>query len=122
VGLASKGRFGLHPFIPFLVTGRELVVLIDRDTGLELIGHDASSATNYGHAIVFSLEDAVAFAERARFPDYGLIVMGCDGEKPAPGRVLVKDIVDQTPLESAVRQTIGICGSAFVERSQDLIH
>ena len=79
------------------MTGRELVVLIDRDTGLELIGHDASSATNYGHAIVFSLEDAVAFAERARFPDYGLIVMGCDGEKPAPGRVLVKDIVDQTP-------------------------
>ena len=32
-GLASEGSFGPHPFIPFLALGRELVVLIDRDTG-----------------------------------------------------------------------------------------
>lgn len=115
VGLASEGSFGPHPFIPFLALGRELIVLIDRDTGLELIGHDASPVANYGHAIVSNLEDVAAFTERARLPDHGLIVMGFDGVQPAPERVLIKDVVDQTSLDSAVRQTIDICGSAFIE-------
>lgn len=115
VGLASEGSFGPHPFVPSVALGRELIVLIDRDRGLELIGHDASPTTNYGHAFVSCAEDAVAFAARARFPEHGLIVTGCDGEQPAPERVLIKDIVDQDALVSAVRQTIGICGSAFIE-------
>lgn len=115
VGLASEGSFGPHPFIPFLALGRELIVLIDRDTGLELTGHDAKPGTNYGHAIVTNLEDAFAFAKRARFPDHGLVVVGCDGEQLAPERLLVKDIGDQAGLDNAVRQAIDICGSAFVE-------
>lgn len=115
VGLASEGSFGPHPFIPFVALGREIVVLIDRDTGLELIGHDAGPTTNFGHVIVSCLDDVVAFAERARFPDHGLIVMGCDGEKPAPERILIKDIVDQAALDAAVRRTITLCGAAFIE-------
>lgn len=115
VGLASEGSFGPHPFIPFLALGRELIVLIDRDTGLELIGYDASPATNYGHVVVSNPEDALKFAERAQFPAHGLIVMGCDGEKPAPERALIKDIADRATLASAVRRAIEICGSAFIE-------
>jgi hypothetical protein len=115
VGLLSEGSFGPHTFIPFLALGRELVLLIDRDTGLELIGHDASIDTNYGHAIVSDLEAAAAFAERPRFPVHGLIVMACSGEKPAPERVLIKDIVDQTSLFHAVQRAIDICGFALIE-------
>jgi len=115
VGLASEGSFGPHPFIPFLAIGRELIVLIDRDSGLELTGHDASPATNCGHAIVSTLDAAIAFAERAGFPDHGLIVMACDGEQPDPQRLLIKDIVDLTSLDSAVRRAIALCGAAFVE-------
>jgi hypothetical protein len=37
------------------------------------------------------------------------------GEQPAPKRLLIKDIVDQTSLDSAVREAIDICGSAFIE-------
>ena len=36
----------------------------------------------------------MAFAERARFPEHGLIVMGCMDETPAPGLALIKDIGD----------------------------
>jgi hypothetical protein len=115
VGLASEGSFGPHPIIPFLALGREMVVLIDRDTGLELIGFDASPDTNYGHAIVSNMQDAAAFMEGVRFPEHGLIVMGCDGEQPAPQRLLIKDIIDQASLDFAIRQAIGICGSAFLE-------
>jgi hypothetical protein len=115
VGLASEGSFGPHPSIPFLPLGRELIVLVDRDSGLELIGYDASPATNYGHVVVSNPNDAHAFAKRAQFPAHGLIVMGCEGDKPAPERMLIKDIGNQATLDSAVRRAIDMCGAAFIE-------
>ena len=115
VGLASEGSFGPHPYIPFLALGRELVLLIDRERGLELTGHYASPETNYGHAVVSDMEAATAFAERSKFPEHGLIVMGCVDEKPAPSLALFKDVVDHVALEEAVGQVVAKCGAAFVE-------
>lgn len=115
VGIASEGSFGPHPYIPFLAIGRELVLLIDRERGLELTGHFASPETNYGHAVVSDMESAGAFAERSKFPEHGLIVMGCVDEKPAPGIALFKDVVDGVDLERAVGQVLAKCGAAFVE-------
>jgi hypothetical protein len=42
VGIASEGSFGPHPSLPFAALDRELVLLIDRETGLELVGHHAT--------------------------------------------------------------------------------
>ena len=114
-GLASEGSFGPHPYIPFLAPGRELVLLIDRERGLELTGHFASPETNYGHAVVSDMEAAAAFAQRSKFPEHGLIVMGCVDEKPAPGLALFKDVVDFAALEKAVGLVVAKCGAAFVE-------
>lgn len=47
VGLASEGSFGPHPQIPFLPVGSEIVLLIDRHSGLELSGHHLGPATNF---------------------------------------------------------------------------
>ncbi|WP_426000678.1 DUF6671 family protein [Caulobacter sp. DWR1-3-2b1] len=115
VGIASEGSFGPHPYIPFLALGRELVVLIDRERGLELTGHFASPETNYGHAIVSDLEAAIAFAARSKFPEHGLVVMGCVDEKPAPGLALIKDVDDPATLERVIGQVLAKCGAAFVE-------
>lgn len=115
VGLASEGSFGPHPYIPFLALGRELVLLVDRERGLELTGHFSGPETNYGHAIVSDIEGAIAFAERSKFPEHGLIVMGCVDEKPAPGLALVKEVGDGVALEKAVAKVIAQCGAAFVE-------
>ena len=115
VGLASEGSFGPHPYIPFLALGRELVLLIDRERGLELTGHFASPETNYGHAVVSDMEAAAAFAGRSKFPEHGLIVMGCVDDKPAPGLALFKDVNDHAALEEAVGQVVAKCGAAFVE-------
>lgn len=76
VGLASEGSFGPHPHIPILALGRELVLMVDRDNGLELIGYDASPETNFAHVVARDFDEAIAFAERVRFPEHGLIVMG----------------------------------------------
>ena len=115
VGLASEGSFGPHPHIPFLAIGRELILMVDRDSGLELTGYDASPETNFGHAVACDLAAAFAFARRARFPEHGLIVMGCKDAQPAPALMLDKDIPDEAALEAAVQKALKICGAAFVE-------
>ena len=122
VGLASEGSFGPHPYIPLVAIGRELVLLVDRASGLELAGYDATLETNFAHAVVRSTDCALAFAERAGFPEHGLIVMGCREEKPAPDRALNKDVASAAQLEAAVEHAIGLCGSAFVETDMRAHH
>ena len=41
VAVASEGSFGPHPQIPFMPLAHESVVMKDRVSGLELIGHHA---------------------------------------------------------------------------------
>ena len=114
-GVASEGSFGPHPHIPFLALGRELILLVERETGREWIGYDASPQTNYGQAMVRDLAAALAFANRARFPEHGLIVTGLVGDQPSPGVFLRKDLVMPEALEEAVVVALDRCGGAMVE-------
>ncbi len=113
--LASEGSFCPHPYIPVVPLAREIVVLADRARGLELIGHHASLTTNFSHAVVSDVAEAFAFAERSRFPEHGLIVLGCSDGQPAPARALIKDIQRPADLANAVERVTVLCGSAFVE-------
>jgi len=115
VAVASEGSFGPHPQIPFVPLAREIVVMKDRVSGLELIGHNAGIETNFSHAVVADVAGAVAFADRAHFPGHGVIVIGCADRQPAPGRALIKDIGDWADLQRAVETVIATCGAAFVE-------
>lgn len=115
VGLASEGSFGPHPYIPFLAIGRELVLMVDRESGLELTGYDASPDTNFGHVVARDVEAAFAFAQRIGFPEHGVIVIGCSDEQPAPDVMLDKQITDAAALEAAVLNAVRLCGAAFVE-------
>ena len=115
VGLASEGTFGPHPYIPFLAIGRELVLLVDRDNGLDLTGYDETVETNFGHTVAPDLEAAFEFAHSAGFPGHGLIVSGSRDNKPAPDVLLNKDVTNAAQLEAAVLEAVGRCGAAFVE-------
>ncbi len=114
-GVASEGSFGPHPQVPFVAVGRELVLLRDRETGLEISGHDASVETNFAHVVAHTVEDAVAFAARAGFPEHGLIVMGVMDGGPDPRIALDKAIGDLPALTHAVERAISSCGAAHVE-------
>lgn len=115
VALASEGSFGPHPYLPFCPLGREIVVLLDRRQGLELVGHYATPDTNYAHAIVSDLSAGLQFAERAGFPGHGVIILGTRNEQPAPGLGLIKDAEDHHELAAAIEEMLARCGSAFVE-------
>lgn len=114
-GLASEGSFGAHPFIPFLPIGREIVVLIDRQSGLELVGQFTSVRTNFAHAVVDTIEAGRAFGERIGFPDHGLIVTASLDGTPAPQVALFKAIDGWDALDEAIKQVIGLTGTALVE-------
>lgn len=115
VGLASEGSFGPHPYFPFLATGRELVLLVDRDGGFELTGADMTTDTNFAHRIVHDGAGAAAFAKAMGFPTHGLIVMGCRDERPAADILLVKDVTEADELNAAVQRALRLCDGAFLQ-------
>ncbi len=115
IGLAGEGSFGPHPYIPFFPINREIVVLVDRTFGLELVGHHATPDTNFAHVVVANIAGGLDFAERVGFPDHGVIVMGCRDGQPAPDFALTKDGKTWDDLRSALHQVIAKAGAAFVE-------
>lgn len=98
LAIASEGSFGPHPQIPFVACDRELVLLLDRQHQLEIVGEYLSTDTNYRHQTIRDLEAALAFAQEVGFPSHGLVV------KPqAPGAgSWVKGIVTEAQLVETV--------------------
>ncbi|WP_228024433.1 DUF6671 family protein [cf. Phormidesmis sp. LEGE 11477] len=47
LAIASEGSFGPHPQIPFVACNRELVLLLDLEHELEIVGEALSTETNY---------------------------------------------------------------------------
>lgn len=112
LGLASEGSFGPHPAFPSIAYNRELVLLIDRQQGLEIVGQFVSTQTNYAHRQVNSLEAALQFAQQVGFPEHGLVVMPAAIADPS---LIYKGIVDPAELQSAVEQTLHRHGQAHLE-------
>ena len=122
LAIASEGSFGPHPQIPFAPLGREVVLLVDRATGLEISGEDVTLDVRYAHTIARTAAEAEAFAERVGFPDHALIVMGCDGDQPDPATALVKGITRPGALAAAVEAAIAQTSAAFVETDMRAHH
>lgn len=115
IGIASEGSFGPHPQVPFVPFDSELVLLMDRRNGVEVVGHHVTPRTNYAHCVVVEAEAARAFAQRAGFPAHGLIVIGTKDGKPAPLKLLRKDATTMTELLGAVADCVSLCGAAYLE-------
>ena len=114
-GLSSEGSFGPHPSVPFFAGGVELVLLIDRETGIELIGIDVTMQTNFASTCTTTLDEARSFAGQVSFPSHGLIVIAAPREKPEPALGMIKGILDPAQLEQAVQDTLRLHGRAWIE-------
>lgn len=100
LAIASEGTFGPHPFVPYLSCNREIVLLLDKDNDLEIIGEEFSTETNHSHQTVKSVEEAFEFAKKVGFPGHGLVVMF--EETPKDNSQVIKGITTQEKLEEAV--------------------
>ncbi|HAN45943.1 MAG TPA: hypothetical protein DCQ32_05260 [Cyanobacteria bacterium UBA8156] len=110
IAVASEGSFGPHPDLPWAAVNRELVVLIDRQRGIELVGEALSWETNYRQTQVRTWEEAQAFAAAVGFPDHGLVV----GE--------AKGVRDRETLAQAVQAGLAQSGILWLETDMRAMH
>lgn len=75
LAIASEGAFFPHPGLPWLPCNREIVLLVDEQNTLEIVGEELSLETNYAHQAVTTLEEALEFARKVGFPEHGLVAM-----------------------------------------------
>jgi hypothetical protein len=97
IGVASEGTFGPHPAIPFLQVGHELVVLLDDEGGLEIIGSSTTTTPGVGRVAVQSATEALEHAAAWGFPTQGVIVRGSELGGP-----LIKNCASEAELATAV--------------------
>ena len=103
LAIASEGAFYPHPSMPMLPCNRELVLLLDLEHDLEIVGETLSTNTNYAHRQVNSVEQAIAFADQSGFPAHGLVVML---DERAATADIEKGITEHDRLIVAVEQML----------------
>jgi hypothetical protein len=78
-GLGSEGSFGRDPHIGWMPWDYELLCLWDSERQYAVYALAGSGETNYAQCEVDSLEAALAFMDKAQFPEHALI-LGRPGE------------------------------------------
>jgi hypothetical protein len=104
LAIASEGSFGPHPQLPFVPCDRELILLVDRQHQIEILGECLSTETNYRSDTVRSPEAALAFAETVGFPSHGLVVKAVaqSGTPTQAETIIAKGITTPAALTAAV--------------------
>ena len=115
VGLGSEGSVDRHPMLGFVDRNVELIVLIDRARGIEVVGV-ADGPAPYAHVLTDTIAEAQALAEREGFPEHGLIVRPDD----ADDRRVTKDILDADRLTTAFEAARAESATGFVVVEVDL--
>lgn len=98
LAVASEGSFGPHPECPFLAANLEMVLLLDAENSIEIVGESLTTQTNYAQQEITSLKEALLFANKAGFPEHGLVVFG-ESE-------CVKGIVETEHLLTVLQQKL----------------
>ncbi|MGF1675485.1 MAG: DUF6671 family protein [Rivularia sp. (in: cyanobacteria)] len=104
LGIASEGSFAPHPDFPYISCNREVIIFIDRENNLEIIGEELSTDTNYNHAKITDIKQAFEFAEKVGFPEHGLIIML--NENPQNIEEIIKGITTEKALIEAINHTL----------------
>ena len=104
IGIASEGSFGAHPYIFFAPADYELVMLVDAENEIEIVGWELSTDTNFSGTEVASYEDALTFAETIGFPQHGLVAkyLTSNGEK----KIAAKGLISSKALKQAIAEAI----------------
>lgn len=73
IGLGSEGSFGSGPLGDWVPWNLEILVWLDADRDLEVVGR-ASGPAHQGHCLTGHLEDAMEWARTQDFPDQALVI------------------------------------------------
>ena len=118
LAIASEGSFGKHPYIPFAAADNEIVLLLDKKNNLEIFGQILTTETNFRSSYIYSLEEAMIFAEKTRFPEHSLIIR----TEPEEVKYLVKGINEMFQFKGLIQQMLKKNGSVWVETDMRAMH
>lgn len=112
LGLASEGSFGPDPFLGMFPCNVEILIWIDSDRDLEVVGV-AQGKANFSHLLTSDWAEAEAFARHWGFPEHQLVVRPEGEEDPR----IRKGINAMAALESAFAWALQVSasGRAFLE-------
>ena len=99
LGLASEGSFGPHPAAAMLPVGRELLLWLDLERGLEIVEQRLELRTNFDQQVFGPDQDPSSWLTRIGFPRHAVIA------RPAswtPGAPLYKGLSTTTHLREAI--------------------
>ena len=111
MAIASEGSFGPHPESFFGAVDDEIVLLVDRKNGLEIVGRAISAETNFSGMTVRSESELLDFANSALFPSHGLMIRRLK-DHPID---LHKGLTDNKTLLNHCRRLLRLYGEAYVE-------
>ncbi len=111
IAVANEGSFGPHPFIGFISSDEELVVLVDAKNNLQIAAKELSTETNFDGKKCISFDEVKIFAEQVQFPSHGLILRK-NKEAASP---IIKGITDWDVLEKESRSFIQTYGAVYAE-------
>lgn len=111
LAVASEGSFGPHPSAFFVTADDEFLLFLDRKNEIEIIVRELSTDTNFNGSEINTERELFAFAEKANFPNHGLIVKNTKDNFTE----IVKGITDPDYLRSTFKRFISKFGKAFVE-------
>ena len=112
LGVASEGSFGADPVAGMFPWDVELLVWIDAERELEVVGLAQGNAA-FGHLLTGNWNDLAAFAQQMEFPSHQLVV------RPAAedGLPVCKGIDGWSELQAAFQDALQLAtnGLVFVE-------
>ncbi len=111
LAIASEGSFGPHPGYCFVAVNEELLIFIDKRSGLEVLVREVSTDTNFNGSEITTEAELMAFAETAGFPSHGLIIKNSKDNFTET----VKGIISPEHLRDTFNHFISKYGKLFVE-------
>lgn len=118
IGLASEGSFYPYSTFPFISCNREIIVLIDLENDLEIIGQAISTETNHSHQTIKSVPEAIEFAEKVGFPEHGLIIT--QSPNPTPEDKIFKGITNLEQLIDSVQYILSKSSQGVAHLETDM--
>jgi hypothetical protein len=115
VGMASEGSFGPDPFTGLLTWNVELLVWIDDELGIEVVGA-AQGAATVGHLLTDDPRAAIEFAHRQGFPGQGIVIRPYSEDDLR----FERDFADWAALESGIERCRAAAGNGMVFIEADL--
>lgn len=115
--IANEGSFGPHPFIPFVASDSEVILMYEVKADKYFYFHDISSETNFSEKEITSFNQLHEFLKKVQFPSHALIVSA----KLNDGKMhYEKAIQDEAVLKATVNKLLAESENGLVKVQTDM--